>query len=65
MNMRDLSTFIKSVIEIVKYKLLSFCYGVCIVSLSKEREKLRGENKTLDALFGKDWIRIFNEPGLW
>ena len=37
MNMRDLPKFIKSVTEIVKYKLLSFCYGVCIVSLSKER----------------------------
>lgn len=54
MNMRDLSKFIKSVIEIVKYKLPSFYYGVCIVSLSKEREKLRREKKTLDALFGKD-----------
>ena len=53
MNMRDLSKFIKSVIEIVKYKLLSFYYGVCIVSLSKEREKLRREKKTLDALLGK------------
>ena len=54
MNMRDLSKFIKFVIEIVKYKLLSFYCGVCIVSLSKEREKLRREKKTLDALFGKD-----------
>ena len=53
MNMRDLSKFIKFVIEIVKYKLLSFYCGVCIVSLSKEREKLRREKKTLDALLGK------------
>lgn len=60
MNMRELSKFIKSVKENVKYKLLSFCCGVWIASLSKKRErytqieKLKGEKKGLDAPFEKD-----------
>lgn len=39
MNMRELSKFIKSVKGNVKYKLLSFCCGVWIVSLSKKKKE--------------------------
>lgn len=73
MNMRELSKFIKSVKGNVKYKLLSFCCGVWIVSLSKKKkrerytqiEKLKGEKKGLDAPFEKDWVVPSSEPGLW